>query len=168
VAIHLCIGSVYAWSIFNPALMKILGVVAQAPGDWSLQQVTSVFIVAIAVLGLTTAFAGRWMEQVGPLAITALREAALQRAIENLARTIDPARFSATFGAPPTDLPALVAQKTVTIAKLMEIAPPGTINPSSTLYNSTMYLMAGLLGVALVANALLRPVDSKHYLPEDG
>ena len=25
IAIHLCIGSVYAWSMFNPALVKILG-----------------------------------------------------------------------------------------------------------------------------------------------
>ena len=36
VAIHLCIGSVYAWSIFNPPLMKELGVAASAAGDWSL------------------------------------------------------------------------------------------------------------------------------------
>ena len=28
IAIHLCIGSVYAWSIFNPALIKELGVVS--------------------------------------------------------------------------------------------------------------------------------------------
>ena len=27
IAIHMCIGSVYAWSIFNPALIKELGVV---------------------------------------------------------------------------------------------------------------------------------------------
>ena len=30
IAIHLCIGSVYAWSIFNPPLVKSLGVVASA------------------------------------------------------------------------------------------------------------------------------------------
>ncbi len=39
VAIHLCIGSVYAWSIFNPALTRELGVVASAAGDWSLGSV---------------------------------------------------------------------------------------------------------------------------------
>lgn len=33
IAIHLCIGSVYAWSIFNPALQKELGVVGSAAGD---------------------------------------------------------------------------------------------------------------------------------------
>jgi len=54
----------------------------------------------------------------------------------------------------------------VTIAKLMEIAPPGTIDPTATVYNSTMYLMAALLGVALIANLLVRPVDARHHLDE--
>ena len=39
IAIHLCIGSVYAWSMFNPALVKILGVVTSSGDDWSLGQV---------------------------------------------------------------------------------------------------------------------------------
>ena len=103
----------------------------------------------------------------GPLVITALREASLRRAIDNLAHTVDPAKFSAAFGAPLTELNQLVAQKTVTIAKLMEIAPPGIVNPSSTLYNTTMYLMAGLLGIALIANWCVRPVDPRHYLEDD-
>ena len=66
VAIHLCIGSVYAWSIFNPALVRIHGVVVSAPNDWSLKQVVWVFTVAIVCLGLSAAFAGRWLEKVGP------------------------------------------------------------------------------------------------------
>jgi hypothetical protein len=57
-----------------------------------------------------------------------------------------------------------MVQKTVTIAKLMAIAPPGTIDPSSTVYNTTMYLMAGLLVLALGANLLVKPVDAKHHL----
>ena len=64
-------------------------------------------------------------------------------------------------------LPQLLQQKTVTIAKLMELAPLGTVNPSSTLYNSTMYLMAALLVIALVANLCIRPVDPKHHLADD-
>ena len=31
VAIHLCIGSVYAWSIFNLPLTRVAGVVTDAP-----------------------------------------------------------------------------------------------------------------------------------------
>lgn len=102
----------------------------------------------------------------GPLAITSLRQHALDDAVTKLAGDVDPQAFAAQFGAPVEQLPELVARKSVTLAKLMEIAPPGTIDPSSTLYNSTMYLMAALLAAALVANLLVRPVDAKHYLPE--
>jgi len=59
-----------------------------------------------------------------------------------------------------------VASNTVNIARLMEIAPPGTPDPTSGLYNSTMLLMAVLLAIALVSNALMRPVDPKHHLNE--
>jgi len=66
VAIHLSIGSVYAWSIFNPALIKTQGVVASAASDWSLRQVVWVFTVAIVFLGLSAALGGKWLEKVGP------------------------------------------------------------------------------------------------------
>ena len=66
VAIHLCIGSVYAWSMFNPPLMKLRGVVASAADDWTLSQVTSIFTVALVCLGLSAAVAGKWLERVGP------------------------------------------------------------------------------------------------------
>ena len=64
--IHLCIGSVYAWSIFNPALIKQVGVVVSAADDWSLKSVVWIFTVSIVCLGLAAAIAGRWLEQVGP------------------------------------------------------------------------------------------------------
>lgn len=47
VAIHLCIGSVYAWSIFNPPLMKQFGVVASAADDWTFSSVVWIFSTAI-------------------------------------------------------------------------------------------------------------------------
>ena len=72
----------------------------------------------------------------------------------------------ARIGASLDQLPALVEAKTVTLAKLVAIAPPGTEDPTASVYNSTMWLMAGLLAVALVANALVRPVDPKHHLKE--
>src|SRR5215831_11240158 len=66
IAIHLCIGSVYAWSIFNTPLMRVHGVVAGSSGDWSLSEVVWIFTVAIVCLGLAAAVAGKWMERVGP------------------------------------------------------------------------------------------------------
>ena len=66
ILIHLCIGSVYAWSIYNPHLTRINGVVTSAGDDWSLSEVVWVFTVAIVFLGLAAAFAGKWLEQVGP------------------------------------------------------------------------------------------------------
>ena len=66
IAIHLCIGSVYAWSMFNPALIREHGVVASAASDWGLDEVVWIFSVAIVCLGLAAAVAGRWLEKVGP------------------------------------------------------------------------------------------------------
>jgi hypothetical protein len=102
----------------------------------------------------------------GPVAITALREHSQKQAIAKLAALISPADFAARFGAPLEQLPLLVKAKTVTIAKLLELAPAGTADPTCTLYNTTMYLMAALLAVGLVANALVRPVAPRHQLSD--
>ncbi|HUQ51957.1 MAG TPA: MFS transporter, partial [Gammaproteobacteria bacterium] len=95
-----------------------------------------------------------------------LRARAIATAIRDLVTRVDPARFQAAFGAGIEQLDALVAQQTVTIAKLMEIAPPGTVNPTPSLYNVTMVLMAALLAIALVANALMAPVAAKHHMSD--
>ena len=102
----------------------------------------------------------------GPLAITSLRESSVNSAINDLVKIIDPAAFQKQFGAGVDQLELLVAQNSVTLSRLMEIAPTGTTDPTSSIYNSTMILMAMLLGIALVANALMRPVDPKHHLPD--
>jgi hypothetical protein len=95
-----------------------------------------------------------------------LRERSIASAIRDLVPRIDAERFRQAFGAGVEQLDALVAQQTVTIAKLMEIAPPGTVDPTPSLYNLTMYLMAALLAIALVANALMKPVAAKHHMTE--
>ena len=100
----------------------------------------------------------------GPLAITSLRQNSVNNAIHDLIANIDPSAFLAQFGAPVDQLQLLIEQKTVTISRLMEIAPPGTTDPTNGLYNSTMVLMALLLAVALVSNALMRPVHAKHHI----
>ena len=100
----------------------------------------------------------------GPLAITTLRENAVATAIVDLSAKIDADKFIAVFGAGHEQLESLVMAKTVTIAKLMEIAPIGTINPTPSFYNDTMYLMAALLFIALLANATIRPVHPRHHM----
>ncbi len=100
----------------------------------------------------------------GPLAITSLRESATAKAIQGLVDKIEPAVFQNAFGASSDQLTSLVEAKTVTISKLMEIVPAGTVNPTPSLYNQTMYLMAALLIVAFIANFFMRPVDPKHHM----
>ena len=102
----------------------------------------------------------------GPLAITTLRENAVTKALSDLTARVEPEQFRASFGAGVDQLEHLVAAKTVTISKLMEIAPPGTTDPTSGLYNQTMYLMAFLLFLALIANGLMKPADRKHHMSE--
>ena len=103
----------------------------------------------------------------GPLAITSLRENAVTRAINNLVGKIDPEIFQQKFGAGIDQLNQLIEAKTVTISKLMEIAPAGTIDPTTNLYNQTMYLMAVLLAIALISNAFMSHVHPKHYMTEE-
>ena len=67
-AIHLCIGEVYAFSVFKLPLTRLLGVSESAPGDWTQPDVAWVFSIAIAFLGLSAAAFGSWLERVGPRA----------------------------------------------------------------------------------------------------
>lgn len=65
-AVHLCIGQAYAFSVFNGPLTKVLGVTQSSPDDWTLTQLGWIFSLAIVCLGLSAAFAGKWLEKVGP------------------------------------------------------------------------------------------------------
>ncbi len=65
-AIHLCIGQAYAFSVFKLPLTKVLGITSPAPGDWSQSQLAWIFTIGIVFLGLSAAVFGRWLERVGP------------------------------------------------------------------------------------------------------
>ncbi|WP_343067672.1 L-lactate MFS transporter [Halobellus ruber] len=58
VAIHLSIGSIYAYSIYQIPLRETQG--------WATSQVTLAFSIAVFVLGITAAFLGRYVESYGP------------------------------------------------------------------------------------------------------
>lgn len=65
-AVHLCIGQVYAFSVFNEPLTRVIGVTESAPEDWRLTTVGWIFSISILVLGIAAAIAGKWLERVGP------------------------------------------------------------------------------------------------------
>jgi hypothetical protein len=100
----------------------------------------------------------------GPFVITHLRQNSVENAINSLVQKIDPTAFQAKFGANISHLNELIQAKTVSIYQLMEIAPVGTIDPTPTLYNSTMYVMATLLLIAFIANLMIKKVNSKHHV----
>jgi MFS family permease len=65
-AIHLCIGQAYAFSVFKTPLTKLLGIKAPAPEDWSMSSLAWIFSIALGMLGLSAAMFGKWLEKVGP------------------------------------------------------------------------------------------------------
>jgi MFS family permease len=65
-SIHLCIGQIYAFSVFNKPLTKIIGISEQLPEDWKLTELGWTFTIAIFFLGASAAVFGKWVERVGP------------------------------------------------------------------------------------------------------
>jgi MFS family permease len=61
VAVHLCIGSVYAWSTFNRPIQALF---PNNPSWFSPPYTT--FTTALVLLGLSAAFGGPWVERRGP------------------------------------------------------------------------------------------------------
>jgi len=64
--VHLCIGQAYAFSVFNLPMTKLIGITAPAPDDWTIPALGWIFSIAIVFLGLSAAFAGSWLDRVGP------------------------------------------------------------------------------------------------------
>ena len=57
--IQLCLGAIYAWSVFTPSLKA-------APFNFSATQTQVVFSVGLAVFALVMVLAGRWQAKAGP------------------------------------------------------------------------------------------------------
>jgi hypothetical protein len=82
----------------------------------------------------------------------------------NSVMQVSPEKFLEKFGAPMEHASELIANKTVTIAKLLSIAPSGTIDPTPHLYDTTMYSLAGLAVVATLAHTSVTPYVPKEIL----
>jgi MFS family permease len=63
-AVHLCIGEIYAFSVFKVPLKDHF--------DTKLTPIGIIFSIAIVMLGLSAAFGGRWVERAGPRKAMAL------------------------------------------------------------------------------------------------
>jgi MFS family permease len=63
-AVHLCIGEIYAFSVFKVPLKDHFGT--------KLTPIGIIFSIAIVMLGLSAAFGGRWVERAGPRKAMAL------------------------------------------------------------------------------------------------
>ena len=101
----------------------------------------------------------------GPMGLAYLRSSAQSNAMDDLLQTIeihDASALERSFGCSINDratIDKLIDAKTLTIEKLMEIAPPGTVDPTPFLYDTTCHVAAGLMSVAFLSNLAIRPLD---------
>ena len=106
----------------------------------------------------------------GPMGLAYLRSYSYDAALTDLLQAVethDAASFERSFGVPSSDDEAvrkLIDAKTITIEKLMELAPQGTVDPTPFLYNTTCYVAAGLMSLAALSNLAIRPLDLKAEL----
>ena len=59
ISVHMCIGEVYGFSVFNVPL-------TQAGAGWTIPQVGWVYSIALFMLGMSAAVFGKWVERSGP------------------------------------------------------------------------------------------------------
>jgi MFS transporter, OFA family, oxalate/formate antiporter len=62
IIVMLCLGTVYSWSIYTNSLI--------AGFNWSTQDATIPFELAIFFIGIGAVFGGRWQDRVGPRTVT--------------------------------------------------------------------------------------------------
>jgi MFS family permease len=145
-----CGGSVLAVTFYGGVFSVLPGYVADLFGTRH----------ASALVGkLLTAFAASAV--VGPMGLAYLRSHATTESIQQLLLVVDD-RDAWSFGCSVDDVDSiqrLVDAKTITIARLMELVPPGTVDPTPFLYDTTCYGAAALMGVSFAANYFIRPPD---------
>ncbi len=59
ISVHMCIGEVYGFSVFNVPL-------TQVGAGWKIPQVGWIYSIALFVLGISAAVFGKWVERSGP------------------------------------------------------------------------------------------------------
>ena len=62
----------------------------------------------------------------------------------------------------------LLAAKTLNISKLLVLCPPGTIDPTPHLYDTTMYTLSGLMAMGFAAHSFVKPTMPKATITVEG
>ena len=65
-AIHLCIGMAYGFSVFWLPLSRAIGITSPAPDDWKISTLGWMFTLFFVMLGSSAALFGAWVEREGP------------------------------------------------------------------------------------------------------
>jgi MFS family permease len=68
IAVQMCIGEIYGFSVFNIPLTRAIGITQSIPGqDWKVPQVVlATYSLGLVILGLSAAFLGKWVERESP------------------------------------------------------------------------------------------------------
>ena len=68
IAIQMCVGEIYGFSVFNIPLTRAIGITKSVPDqDWTVPHVVlATYSLGLVILGLSAAFLGKWVERVGP------------------------------------------------------------------------------------------------------
>jgi hypothetical protein len=98
----------------------------------------------------------------GPKVASHFREESIRENIIDLTSKVDAKQFETAFGAGKESLDSLIEHKSVTIARLMELAPQGTVDPTPFMYDKALYTMAAMQVAALLSNIVLKPVSAEQ------
>jgi len=68
IAVQMCVGEIYGFSVFNIPLTRAIGITRSVPDqDWTVPHVVlATYSLGLVMLGLSAAFLGKWVERVGP------------------------------------------------------------------------------------------------------
>ena len=64
-AVHMCIGTPWAWSIMADAVTREYGFVTSAAADWSLMEAAMPLSIVFLMMGVTSSTVGKWQIKVG-------------------------------------------------------------------------------------------------------
>src|SRR5579871_2730938 len=68
IAVQMCIGEIYSFSVFNVPLSRAIGITQSVPGqDWTVPTIVLwTYSLGLIILGLSAAVLGKWVESRGP------------------------------------------------------------------------------------------------------